>query len=80
VVVYELVDLGAAADCPTCQAAVWFEMPRFSEPPLRLRLQVEHEDVLPKRSRHLVSMEAFGATDRPLLSFQVVGRVAGEPR
>jgi hypothetical protein len=75
VAVYELMDLEAATDCATCRATVWFEMPRFSEPPLRLTLQVEHEDVAARHSRHFVGIDAFGAAGRPLLSFRATGRI-----
>jgi hypothetical protein len=80
VAMYELMDPEAATDCPTCRATVWFEMPRFSQPPLRLLLQVEHEDVAPRHSRHLVAIEAFGATGRSLLSLQTGARIAGQVR
>jgi hypothetical protein len=75
VAVYELMDLEAATDCPTCRATVWFEMPRFSEPPLRLQLEVEHEDVAARHSRHFVGIDAFGAAGRPLLSSRAPGRI-----
>ena len=80
VAMYELMDPEAATDCPTCRATVAFAMPRFSEPPLRLELQVTHEDVAPRRSRHLVAIEAFGTTGRSLLSLQTVARIAGQSR
>jgi hypothetical protein len=73
--VYELVDVEAATDCPTCRATVWFEMPRFSEPPFRLQLEVEHEDVAARHSRHFVGIDAFGAAGRPLLSSRATGRI-----
>ncbi len=75
VAVYELMDLEASTDCPRCGTTVWFEMPRFGEPPLRLQLQVDHEDVAPRHSRHVVALEAFGATGRSLVSFRAVARV-----
>lgn len=78
--VYELVDLEAATDCPTCGQTVWFEMPRFGEPPRRLELKVDHEDVTPRRPRHIVDVDAFGVTGRPLLNFRVVARLGGATR
>jgi hypothetical protein len=74
--VYELMEL-AAGECSMCGAVVWFEMPRFGEPPVHLRLEVEHEAVTPKRARHLVALDAFGATGRGLLSLRMVARAAG---
>jgi hypothetical protein len=76
VAVYELVDLEAGTDCPTCGATIWFEMPRFGEPPAQLTVTVEHEDVTARRARHLVTLEAFGVTGRGLLSSQVVARAS----
>src|SRR5262249_22031652 len=78
--VYELTDLEAATDCPTCRATVWFEIPRFSEPPRRLQLQVEHEDVAARYSRHFVDIDAFGAAGRSLLSYRAMGRIARRVR
>jgi hypothetical protein len=74
--VYEQMDVEAATDCPTCRATIWFEMPRFSEPPFRLQLQVEHEDVAARHSRHHVSIDAFGAAGRSILSFRTMARTA----
>src|SRR5262245_46195148 len=78
--VYELMDLEAATDCPTCWATVWFEMPRFSEPPLRLQLQVEHEDVAARYSRHFVAIDAFGAAGQSLVSFRAMARMSTRVR
>ena len=78
--VYEPMDLEVATDCPTCQATVWFEIPRFSEPPLRLQLQVEHEDVAARYSRHFVDLDAFGAAGRSLLSFRAMARMSRRVR
>ena len=76
VAVYELMDLEAATDCPTCWATVWFEMPRFSEPPRRLQLQVEHEDVAARYSRPFVDIDAFGAAGQSLVSFRAMARMS----
>ena len=80
VAVYELMDLEAATDCPMCRATVWFEMPRFSEPPPDLRLQVEHEDVAARYSRHFVDLDAFGAAGQSLLSFRAMARMSRRVR
>jgi hypothetical protein len=75
VAVYELVDLEAAADCLTCRSTVWFEMPRFGEPPTQLQIHVEHDGGPPRGSRHLVSLDAYGVTGRQLVSCRVAGRL-----
>src|SRR5262249_59428404 len=80
VAVYELMDLEAATGCPTCRATVWFEMPRFSEPPVRLQLQVEHEDVAARYSRHFVDIDAFGAAGQSLVSFRAAARMSRRVR
>jgi hypothetical protein len=73
--VYELVDLTAATDCLTCRSQVWFEMPRFGEPPTRLQIHVEHDKDLAGGPRHLVTLDAYAATGRQLVSCQVAGRL-----
>jgi hypothetical protein len=73
--IYELVDAEASTDCPTCGTTIWFEMPRFGEPPLRLVISVEHE-VAAGRIRHALSFDAFSVTGRRLISFQVTGKLA----
>lgn len=76
--VYEALGL-APAQCRTCSSTVWFEMPRFAEPPVRLVLNVEHETVQRKLARHFVALSAFGATGRLLVSSRVAARVSTDP-
>jgi hypothetical protein len=70
----------AGAPCPDCEMTVWFEMPRFADPPARLELTVVHETVQPKRARHFVELQSFTSTGRPLLASRVSGRATAEPR
>ena len=59
----------APAQCPECGATVMFEMPRSSEPPTRLDLNVVHEQAEPRpRARHAVELLLYASTGRPLLA------------
>lgn len=77
--VFELNSL-AGARCPACEAMVRFEMPRFAEPPARLELTVAHETIQPKHARHVVELQSFTSTGRPLLASRVTARAAVESR
>lgn len=80
--VYEAMSPGSTA-CPACGLRLWFDLPRFAEPPGRLRLSVTHEDTVPGHSRHVVDLESFTTTGRPLVATRTAARPgverAGEP-
>jgi hypothetical protein len=74
-----------AARCVTCGAAVEWEMPEFREPPARLSIDVLHRTRIVRgtlrvpgapddQSRHSVSLQAFTAAGRELLSCYVPAR------
>lgn len=74
-----------AARCVTCGAAVEWEMPEFREPPARLSIDVLHRTRISREtlrapgapddsSRHSVSLQAFTAAGRELLSCYVPAR------
>ena len=69
----------APGHCPKCGAMISVEMPRFSEPPVRLELTVVHEPVQPDRSRHVVELQSFSATGRVLLASRLFARTRIEP-
>ena len=72
--VYEATGF-APARCEECGATVMFEMPRSSEPPWRLDLQVVHEQVEPRpRSRHAVDLLLYASTGRPLIACRCFAR------
>src|SRR5437867_1635668 len=78
--VYQAMGL-TAARCPECGAgaAVWFEMPRFAEPPARLELDVRHESVQGKQARHFVELRAATPTGRALLASRILTRTVFGP-
>jgi hypothetical protein len=65
--------------CPMCGAMVSVDMPRFSEPPVRLDMTVLHEPVQPDRARHVVELQSFSATGRVLLASRLFVRTRIEP-
>jgi len=71
--VYEATGL-VPSGCVECGATVWFELPRFAEPPARLDLHVMHEFTQGSRAQHFVEVGAFTATGRPLLVTRTRGR------
>ena len=75
--VYEATSF-LSTHCGECGVTVIFEMPRFGEPPARLELEVIHEQTeaqhAPGRARHLVEIQSFGATGRPLLAARQLAR------
>jgi hypothetical protein len=60
--------------CPQCGTMVSVEMPRFTEPPVRLELTVVHEIIMPDRARHVVEVQSFSATGRVLLASRLIVR------
>ncbi len=60
--------------CPECDAALEFEMPRFSEPPARLTVAVVHTQPSRSMVQHYVETEAFKATGRSLLACGILAR------
>ena len=69
----------APARCQECGATVMFEMPRSSEPPLRLELQVVHEQAHPRpRSRHAVELLLYASNGRPLVACRSLARTHAE--
>ena len=69
----------APAQCPECGATVMFEMPRSSEPPTRLDLNVVHEQAEPRpRARHAVELLLYASTGRPLLACRSSARTHTE--
>lgn len=60
--------------CSQCGTMVSVEMPRFTEPPVRLELTVVHETVPPDRARHVVEVQSFSATGRVLLATRLFAR------
>jgi len=62
-----------AGRCPDCGAMVSVELPRFSEPPVRLELVVRHETA-PGAVRHVVELQSFSPTGRVLLATRLAGR------
>jgi len=75
--VYEATSF-LSTQCGECGITVVFEMPRFGEPPARLELRVIHEEAesqpQPLRARHLVEIQTFGVTGRPLLAARHLAR------
>jgi hypothetical protein len=65
--------------CPECGALLSVEMPRFTEPPVRLELTVVHETIPPNRTRHTVELQSFSATGRVLLASRLLARTRTEP-
>jgi hypothetical protein len=73
--VYEATAL-VPATCSDCGGALSFEMPRFAEPPARLDLRVVHESSHGRSGRHVVELQSFSATGRPLLASRITARPA----
>lgn len=65
--------------CPQCGALLSVEMPRFTEPPVRLDLTVVHETIAPNRTRHAIEVQSFSATGRVLLASRLLARTLTEP-
>ena len=65
--------------CPQCGTMVSVEMPRFTEPPVRLELTVVHETIPPDRARHVVEVQSFSATGRVLLATRLFAQNRAEP-
>jgi len=61
------------AFCPDCERVLDFEMPRFVEPPSRVDLEVSHILSGPG-VKHLIDLEAFVASGRPLVACQIRAR------
>ena len=68
------------AHCPQCGAVLSVELPRFSEPPVRLDVIVLHESLPPDhtRARHAVEVQSFSATGRVLLASRLLARTRTE--
>ncbi|MGH7318879.1 MAG: hypothetical protein ACRELA_04530, partial [Candidatus Rokuibacteriota bacterium] len=60
--------------CPECDAALEFEMPRFSEPPARLSVAVVHTQPSRSTVQHYAEVEAFKATGRSFLACRILAR------
>ena len=75
--VYEQVGPVTAA-CAACGVEVSFEIPRFSDPPVRLMFTVLHEPIAPKHASHVVDFQTFSSTGRELVASRLLARVVGE--
>jgi len=64
----------ARAECPECEAALEFEMPRFGELPARLDLEVVHGGNGGSRLQHVVEARAYRPSGRPFLACRMVAR------
>jgi hypothetical protein len=64
--------------CPDCGALVSVELPRFSEPPVRLELVVRHEPTA-GTVRHVVELQSFSPIGRVLMATRLAGRTRTEP-
>ena len=67
--------------CLQCGAVLSVELPRFSEPPVRLDVIVLHE-ALPAdhtRARHMVELQSWSATGRILLASRLSARTGTQP-
>jgi hypothetical protein len=71
--VYEATGF-APARCPECGATVMFEMPRSTEPPVRLDLHVVHDQEPRPRPRHAVELLLYAASGRPLVAWRCSAR------
>jgi hypothetical protein len=78
VAVYELVESGGRDRLPQVWRHRLVRNPAVGEPPARLTVEAEHEDVGPKVARYLVTLEAFGVGGRSLLSSRIVARTSGD--
>jgi hypothetical protein len=58
--------------CPECRALISAELPRFTEPPMRLDLVVQHESI-PGGARHVMELQSFSPTGRVLLATRLTG-------
>ena len=65
--------------CPECGALLSVEMPRFTEPPVRLEMTVVHETIPPNRARHAVEVQSFSAAGRVLLASRLLARTRTDP-
>jgi hypothetical protein len=63
----------AAARCPECSAAVEFDMPRLSELPVQLEVEVLHQG-RSASALHVVETRARRASGRPFLACRMVAR------
>jgi hypothetical protein len=61
-------------ECPECEAALEFEMPRFGELPARLDLEVVHGAGGGSRLQHVVEARAYRPSGRPFLACRMVAR------
>jgi hypothetical protein len=61
-------------ECPECEAALEFEMPRFGELPARLDLEVVHGASGGSRLQHVVEARAYRPSGRPFLACRMVAR------
>jgi hypothetical protein len=75
--VYEQIGPVTAA-CAACGLEVYFEIPRFAEPPVRLTFTVLHETIRPKHAAHVVDFQTFSPTGRPLVASRLQARVPSE--
>ena len=64
----------ASARCPECGAMAMFEMPRSGEPPGRLDLHVVHDPMTQQRARHIVELNLYTSSGRPLLASRIFAR------
>jgi hypothetical protein len=60
--------------CPECQSDLEFELPRFADPPVRLRATVVHTPQPLGGVQHHIATEAFTASGRSLLACLIMAR------